>query len=222
MTSNGLQTAAPRVVVFDHQALFRRGLRKLLSDAGIEVSADTDSSAEVAALAARLAPDVVSIDLDPAAGIGAGLIGEVLAAAPRAQVLILTACNDEELVLDAVRGGARGYVLKTAPADEIAQAVHAVSAGHSPVSANIAGTLLERIRTASWPEASAGDRYRSLTPRELEVLKLLAGGKDNVQIGQALFLSPSTVKHHVSRILMKLDTTNRVQAAVVAMRAGLV
>jgi DNA-binding NarL/FixJ family response regulator len=209
---------APRVVVFDGQPMFRCGLSKLLLSHGVDVLAQASSPRDALASVALLAPDLVVAGLEPP--VGAALVAELLACDVRTRVLVLAAHADDGLVTDAVRAGACGFVLKEAPAAEIVASVHAAAAGLSPVSPGIAGSLLDCLRRS--PGGTPSEGFSQLTPREVEVLRLVADGKDNAEIGRELFLSPCTVKHHVSRILRKLSAENRVQAAVRAVRAGVV
>ena len=143
--------------------------------------------------------------------------------APRVAVLVLTIVAEQERVLDAVRAGACGYLLKDAELDEIVAAIHAAARGHSAIAPRVAGALVSHVRrTAEAPPDASPAGWKALSAREREVLALLTGGYDNATIGRRLYLSPSTVKNHVSRLLDKLNVDNRVQAAAFAIRHGLV
>jgi DNA-binding NarL/FixJ family response regulator len=147
----------------------------------------------------------------------------VLEAAPAASVLMLTIATDDERVLGAIRAGASGYLLKDAPLEEIAAALTAAAAGHSAIAPRVAGALLDSVRTAvpvpqAIPEPA---KLPDLSTRERDVLELLAEGRDNTDIAARLYLSPSTVKNHVSKLFDKLGVENRVQAATFAIRNGL-
>jgi two-component system NarL family response regulator len=141
--------------------------------------------------------------------------------APATPVLMLTVSADDRDVVDAVHAGASGYLLKDAPLEEIAGGIRAVARGESWVAPRVAGTLLARVREAG-ERAPATAPAVELTERETQILRLIAEGKDNAEIGQELYISPRTVKNHVSSLLAKLQIENRIQAAVYAVRRGLV
>jgi DNA-binding NarL/FixJ family response regulator len=136
-------------------------------------------------------------------------------------VLVLTVSADDETVADAIEAGASGYLLKDASGDEIASGVRAAAAGEALISPRIAARLLERMRPAEGSQGPGSGTGAELTDREAEVLRLLAAGRDNAGIAQELYISPRTVKNHISSILAKLHVDNRIQAAVYAVRKGL-
>ena len=212
-----------RVLVVDDHDLFRTGLRSLLEDEGFEV-ADAAGGAEGARRARGFAPDVVVMDMNMPGMTGVEATPLVLEVAPEASVLMLTIATDDERVLAALRAGATGYLLKDAPLEEIAAGVRAAAAGQSAIAPRVAGALLPSVRAAE-PAPARRDEARGvpvLSRRERDVLALLADGHDNAEIAARLYLSPSTVKTHVSRLLEKLGVDNRVQAATLAVRRGLV
>jgi DNA-binding NarL/FixJ family response regulator len=206
-------------VVDDHD-LFRRGLADLLEDRGIEVVGQAGLGAEGVRLARELSPDVVLMDLSMPGMSGVEATQRLASAAPRTRVLILTVVADEGHVMDALLAGACGYLLKDAPIENLVEGIEAAARGESLISPLIARQLVNRIRepAGAEPAVSGAD----LTARELEVLQLLARGLDNHQIAETLYLSQHTVKNHVSSILAKLQVGNRIQAAVRAVRSGLV
>jgi DNA-binding NarL/FixJ family response regulator len=212
-----------RVLIVDDHDLFRTGLRSLLEDEGFEVS-DASGGPEGARRARGFQPHVVVMDMNMPEMNGVEATPVVLEAAPGASVLMLTIATDDERVLAAVRAGASGYLLKDAPLDEIVAGVRAAAAGHSAIAPRVAGVLLESLRCPSSLPEPVLDLPVSpdLSPREQDVLELLVEGHDNADIAARLFLSPSTVKNHVSRLLCKLGVDNRVQAATLAVRKGLV
>jgi DNA-binding NarL/FixJ family response regulator len=171
-------------------------------------------------LVEQFSPDVVLMDLSMPGMSGVEATQRLVAGSPRTRVLVLTVLADEGHVIDALLAGACGYLLKDAPIDRIVDGIRAAAAGESLISPRVAGQLVRRVRqpAESEPALSGAD----LTPRELEVLELLAKGLDNPEIASALFLSQHTVKNHVSSILAKLQVENRIQAAVRAVRSGLV
>lgn len=212
-----------RVLVVDDHDLFRTGLRSLLEEEGFDVT-DAASGPEAVRRARGFAPDVVVMDMNMPEMTGVEATPLVLQAAPDASVLMLTIATDDSRVLAAVRAGASGYLLKDAPLEEIAAGVKAAAAGHSAIAPRVAGAILHSVRaTVPVPDKrpAPGDVPR-LSARERDVLELLAEGYDNAQIASRLYLSPSTVKNHVSKLLDKLGADNRVQAATFAIRNGLV
>jgi DNA-binding NarL/FixJ family response regulator len=216
------QHRAIRVLIVDDHDLFRTGLRALLEDEGFEVT-DASGGAEGARRARGFQPDVVVMDMNMPEMTGVEATPLVLAAAPAASVLMLTIATDDERVLGAVRAGASGYLLKDAPLEEIAAGLRAAAAGHSAIAPRVAGALLDTVRAAvpapqALPEPA---ELPDLSTRELDVLELLAEGRDNTDIAARLYLSPSTVKNHVSKLFDKLGVENRVQAAMFALRNGL-
>jgi DNA-binding NarL/FixJ family response regulator len=212
-----------RVLVVDDHDLFRTGLRALLEDEGFHV-ADASGGAEAVRRARAFAPDVVVMDMNMPEMTGVEATPLVLEAAPEASVLMLTIATDDERVIAAVRAGACGYLLKDAPLEQIAAGIEAAAAGHCAIAPRVAGALLQTVRaTVAVPESlPEAPELPTLTARERDVLDLLASGCDNAEIAARLYLSPSTVKNHVSKLLEKLGVDNRVQAATFAIRSGLV
>ncbi len=211
-----------RVMVVDDHDLFRSGLRRLLDgEPGLEVVADARRGDAAIELAAELRPDVIVMDVNMPGMSGIEATRAVLDASPEIAILMLTASDADDEVLDAVLAGASGYLLKDASLPEIVGAIRAAAAGQSLIAPSVAGGLLARLRRHGPREERATAAFH-LSERELEVLKLLVGGCENPEIGRKLHLSPSTIKHHVSAILEKLGVDNRIQAAVLAVRRGLV
>jgi DNA-binding NarL/FixJ family response regulator len=211
---------AVKVLVVDDHELFRRGLVGLLEERGINVVGEAALAADAIEQAAGMASGVVLMDLSLPGMSGVEATQRLTAAAPLVRVLVLTVLADEQHVMDALLAGASGYLLKDAPIDHIVEGIWAASRGESLISPRIASRLVARLREPD--EIEPGLAGGDLTPRELEVLELLARGLDNSQIARALFLSQHTVKNHVSSILIKLQVENRIQAAVRAVRGGLV
>ncbi|HKG63321.1 MAG TPA: response regulator transcription factor [Solirubrobacteraceae bacterium] len=207
----------------DDHDLFRTGLRALLEDEGFEVT-DASGGAEGARRARGFQPDVVVMDMNMPELTGVEATPLVLQAAPAASILMLTIATDDERVIGAVRAGASGYLLKDAPLEEIAAGLRAAADGHSAIAPRVAGALLDSVRAAPpVPQAIPEPlELPVLSERELDVLDLLAEGCDNTDIAARLYLSPSTVKNHVSKLFDKLGVDNRVQAATFALRNGLV
>jgi DNA-binding NarL/FixJ family response regulator len=217
-------TAPVRVLVVDDDALMRTGLRGVLSsDDGIEVVGEAGDGAEAVARAAELAPDVVLMDVRMPGLDGISATGELLATAVGTRVLILTTFEQDDYVFGALRAGASGFLLKRARPEELLAAVHAVAAGDSLLSPSVTRTVIDRFARMSPEDAPPADDdgLGELTPREREVLELLARGMSNAEIAAALVVEESTVKTHVKRVLQKLRLRDRVQAVIYAYERGL-
>ena len=209
-----------RVVVVDDHDLFRTGLMNLLTEQGIHVVGEAATGEAAVKLVRDLAPDVVVMDIHMPGISGVDATRELAAVAPRSRVVVLTISEEDGDVVDAVMAGACGYLLKSSSIEELVAGIRAAAAGESLISPQIATKVLQLLR-AQTPGRSQPLRAE-LSARELEVLKLIAIGKDNAQIAKDLFISPKTVKNHISNILMKLQIDNRIQAAVYAVRSGIV
>jgi NarL family two-component system response regulator LiaR len=209
-----------RVLVIDDHDLFRTGLRALLEEDGFDVADSASGSAAVRRVPS-FAPDVVVMEMNMPGMTGVRATQLVLEAAPQSSVLMLTIATDDAGVLDAIRAGACGYLLKDAELNEIATAIRAAAAGHCPIAPRVASALLESVRScASGPEETRTPDGPDLSVREQQVLSLLSDGCDNAEIAARLYLSQSTVKNTISKLLDKLDIDNRVQAATFAVRNG--
>jgi len=210
------------VLVVDDHDLFRTGLRNLLEEQSVNVVGEAENGEAAIRLASDLAPDVVIMDLNmPGAG-GVETTRRLASLAPLSRVVVLTISADDDDVMNAVMAGACGYLLKDSSIQELIAGIRAAAAGESLISPQIAAKLLQRLRAQSKDVDAAETIRAELSDRELEVLKLIANGKDNAQIARDLFISPKTVKNHISNILMKLQIDNRIQAAVYAVRSGIV
>jgi DNA-binding NarL/FixJ family response regulator len=209
-----------KVIVVDDHDIFRHGLIELLQERGIQVVGEAALAADGIRQASEIGPCVVLMDLSLPGMSGIEATQRLTAAAPLARVVVLTVLGDDQHVIDALLAGACGYLVKDAPIDHVVEAIWAAHRGESLISPRIASRLVRRLRTPDKVElAITGD---TLTPREVDVLDLLARGLDNSEIAHALYLSQHTVKNHVSSILIKLQVENRIQAAVRAVRGGLV
>jgi NarL family two-component system response regulator LiaR len=204
------------VLVVDDHAVVREGLRAFLElQDGIDVAGEAADGAEAIDAAERLDPDVVLMDLVMPKLDGLAAMRELRDRVPRARVIVLTSFLDDDKLLPALRAGAAGYLLKNAPPPELARAVRAAHAGEALLDPVVAARLVETL-------AGDGDPLDRLTPREREVLELIGRGFPNKRIARRLEVSEKTVKTHVGHVLAKLGVTDRTQAAVVAVRAGLV
>jgi DNA-binding NarL/FixJ family response regulator len=207
--------------VDDHD-LFRTGLRNLLEERGVQIAGEAGTGADAVRLVRELAPEVVVMDLHMPGMSGVEAIKQIASIAPLTRVLVLTISDQDDDVLDAILAGACGYLLKDASVDELIRGIDAAAVGESLVSPAIAAKVLQQVRaTTASPEAAETIRTE-LSDREIDVLKLIANGNDNAMIAAELHISPKTVKNHISNILMKLQIDNRIQAAVFAVRSGLV
>jgi DNA-binding NarL/FixJ family response regulator len=210
-----------RVVIVDDHDLFRTGLRNLLEEQGVEILGEAATGIEAVRSVRELAPDVVVMDLNMPGMTGVEATRQISGIAPLTRVLVLTISDQDSDVLDAILAGACGYMLKDSSIQELMAGIRAAAIGESLISPHIASKVLQRVRsTSSVPEIAETIRSE-LSEREIEVLKLIANGKDNAQIARELVISPKTVKNHISNILMKLQISNRVQAAVYAARSGI-
>jgi len=210
------------VLLVDDHDLFRTGLRSLLEEQGLNVVGEAENGNVALGLVGELAPDVVIMDLKMPGLGGVETTQRIIAFAPLTRVVVLTISVDDDDVIHAVMAGACGYLLKDASIDQLLAGIRAAAAGESLISPQIAAKLLQRLR-AQTADIDAAETIRTeLSDRELEVLRLIANGKDNAQIARELFISPKTVKNHISNILMKLHIQNRIQAAVYAVRSGIV
>jgi DNA-binding NarL/FixJ family response regulator len=211
-----------RVVLVDDHDLFRTGLRNLLQEQGVDIVGEAASGTDALRVVRENAPDVVVMDLNMPGMNGVDATRHMSRDAPLTRVVVLTISDQEHDVMDAILAGACGYLLKDASIHDLMQGIHSAAAGESLISPHIAGKVLQHVRaTTAAPEAAATIRAE-LSDREIQVLKLIANGKDNALIAGELHISPKTVKNHISNILMKLQIENRIQAAVYAVRSGIV
>ncbi len=204
-----------RILIADDHAVVRQGLRMFLSlDPELEVIGEANNGAEALELAGKLQPDVVLMDLLMPVMDGITAIGRVRQQFPDIEVLALTSVLEDASVVGAVKAGAIGYLLKDTQADELRRAIRAAADGQVQLAPQAAARLLREVRTPEAPEP--------LTDRENEVLTLLASGRANKEIARDLQIGEKTVKTHVSNILGKLGVQSRTQAALFAVRTGLV
>jgi DNA-binding NarL/FixJ family response regulator len=210
------------VVLVDDHDLFRSGLRDILEDQGVNVVGEADNGERGAELVAELAPDVVVMDLNMPGIGGVEATRRVAAQMPATQVLVLTISSDDDSIMQAMMAGASGYMLKDASVEQLVAGIRAAAAGESSISPRIASKLLVWLREGRAEQPGPEAAQPDLSEREIEVLRLLAAGKGNAEIAADLFISPKTVKNHIASILVKLQIENRIQAAVYAVKAGIV
>jgi DNA-binding NarL/FixJ family response regulator len=220
--TSGARQDALRVVIVDDHDLFRTGLRNLLEEQGIQVIGEAAAGNEAVRAVRELAPDVVVMDLNMPGMTGVEATRQIISTAPLTRVLVLTISDQDSDVLDAILAGACGYLLKDSSIQELIAGIRAAAVGESLISPIIAAKVLQRVRSTSSVPAIAETIRAELSDREIQVLKLIANGKDNAHIAAELHISPKTVKNHISNILMKLQIDNRIQAAVYAVKSGIV
>jgi DNA-binding NarL/FixJ family response regulator len=209
-----------RVLVADDQSMIRAGFRMLLKDEdGIEVVAEAEDGAEAVEKAARFHPTVVLMDIRMPKLDGLEATRRILAADAAARVLILTTFDLDEYIYEALRAGASGFVLKDDPPEQLIAAIRTVAAGDALLSATVTRRVIKQFTEI--PRHDAPTAVDELTDRERDVFRLIAKGLSNGEIGRELFISDTTVKTHVTRVFQKLGVRDRVQAVVLAYRAGL-
>ncbi len=212
-----------RVLIADDQPLFRRGLWVVLgTDDRIEVVAEAENGEEAIARAVELAPDVVLMDVRMPKVNGIEAARVISQQVPTTKIIMLTVSDEEDDLYEAIKAGATGYLLKEISVEEVAEAIQAVVQGQSLITPSMASKLLTEFQKLSTrTEETAQLPSPTLTPRELEVLKLVAKGMSNREIGDELFISENTVKNHVRNILEKLHLHSRMEAVIYAVRERL-
>ncbi|MGY0502229.1 response regulator [Nocardia sp. FBN12] len=210
------------VMVVDDHPMWREGVSRDLAEAGFEVLATADGVGTASRRAAAVQPDVVLMDMQLTDGNGAAATAEVLRVSPHSRVLVLSASAERDDVLDAIKAGASGYLVKSASAAELIDAVRATAAGQPVFTPGLAGLVLGEYRRMATAPAAADQPHRpSLTERETEVLRMVAKGLSAKQIATRLNLSHRTVENHVQATLRKLQLANRVELTRYAIEQGL-
>ena len=215
-----------RVVIVDDEALVRAGLRMILESADdLDVVGEAEDGADAVDAARRCRPDVVLMDVRMPRLDGIAATAALQAVDPAPAVIVLTTFDLDDHVFGALQAGAAGFLLKDTPPRELVQAVQVVAAGASMLSPTVTRRLIAHFADGSGPAGerrrTARQRLAALSPRESEVLAQVARGLSNAEIGATLFMSEATAKAHVSRLLVKVGASNRVQLAIVAHDAGL-
>jgi len=212
-----------RVLVVDDDDLMRAGLRAVLSsDESIDVVGEAADGRAAIDAARLLSPDVLLMDVRMPRLDGIGATRELIGAAPETRILILTTFEDDDYVFGALSAGASGFLLKRTRPEQLIEAIHTIAGGESLLSPSVTRTVIDRMAHQPQHDPAAASRLRDLTPRERDVLELVARGLSNSEIAKSLIVEESTVKTHVKRILAKLDLRDRVQAVIVAYETGLI
>jgi DNA-binding NarL/FixJ family response regulator len=211
-----------RVLIVDDDDLMRAGLRGVLtSDDAIELVGEANDGREAAYRVRLLKPDVVLMDVRMPDLDGISATRELTDAFPEVKVVILTTFEQDDYIFGALSAGASGFLLKRTRPEELIAAIHTIAAGDSLLSPSVTSRVVERMAGQPQPDAARDTRLEELTPRETEVLELVARGRSNAEIAADLIIEESTVKTHVKRILAKLDARDRVQAVIFAYESGL-
>jgi DNA-binding NarL/FixJ family response regulator len=212
-----------RVVIADDQGMVRAGLRSLLSaEPDIDVVGEAADGERAVALVRASDPDVALIDVRMPVLDGIAATTRIVAAAPRTRVLVLTTFDLDEYLFRALRAGACGFLLKDAPAEDLAAAIRLVAAGEGILAPAVTGRVIQAFARTSSPDPRYAAALDLLTTREREVLRLVARGLTNAEIASRLHVTDATAKTHVSNLLTKLGARDRIQAVIAAYEAGLV
>lgn len=212
-----------RLLILDDQTILREGLRALLEhDPALEVLAAVDNGAEAMRLAAQLKIDLLLVDVSMRATDGLGAIRELKRRMPGIRALVFTAQSNEDTIRAALQAGADGYLLKDGSRAELLMAIQSVLAGQRFISPAVSAHLVARYLQQPRTESAAPSRYDALTPREKQVLKLIAEGRRNREIAKYLFISVKTVEKHRSNLMHKMDLHNTAALTSLAMAKGLV
>ncbi|MGX9297507.1 response regulator [Tsukamurella paurometabola] len=212
-----------RVLIADDEALVRAGLRALIqASPGVETVGEAATGDEALRVAQQADPDVVLMDVQMPVMNGTEATAHLVARGLRAKVLIVTTFDDDEVVFAALRSGAAGFVLKDTAPERLIEAIRTVAAGDALLSPSVTRRLIGEFVARSPEVRVPHDRLDGLTRRECDVLRAIAAGQNNDEIGAALFISVTTVKTHISRLLAKLGVRSRTQLAIAAYETGLV
>jgi DNA-binding NarL/FixJ family response regulator len=211
-----------RVLLVDDDHLMRAGLRSVLaSDESIDVVGEAADGRSAVEAATRLKPDVLLMDVRMPNLDGIAATREILAGWPEAKIVILTTFEEDDYIFGALSAGAAGFLLKRTSPEELIAGLHTVVAGDALLSPSVTRRVIERMARQPAAVTSADERLQELTPREREVLELIAKGLSNAEIAAAFVIEETTVKTHVKRILMKLRLRDRVEAVIFAYESGL-
>jgi DNA-binding NarL/FixJ family response regulator len=210
-----------RVLLADDHRMLREGLRRSLSDEGFEVVGEADNGEQAVRMAAELTPDVILMDVSMPEMDGVEATRLIRATDAPSRILMLTMHADKDVLADAIRAGASGYLVKDCSTEEVAEAIRMAANGDTDLSPLLAASMLEEVRRLEAP-AGAADEDHVITKREEEVLQRIADGCSTSEVAAQLFISQKTVKNHLASIYQKLDARDRTQAVLQAVRMGIV
>jgi len=209
-----------RVLLADDHRMLREGLRRSLAEEGFDIVGEADNGEQAVRLAADLQPDVVLMDVSMPEMDGVEATRIIRATGTATQVIMLTMHADKEVLAEAMRAGASGYLVKDCSTDEVAEAVRLAVKSDTALSPQLAATMLDEVRRLDVPDTPEADRV--ITKREEEVLQLIADGCSTPEVAERLYISQKTVKNHLASIYQKLDARDRTQAVLQAVRMGIV
>lgn len=210
-----------RLLLADDHRMLREGLRRSMIDEGFEVVGEADNGEEAVRLAGELRPDVVLMDVSMPEMDGVEATRAIARMDDGPRVIMLTMHADADVLADAIRAGATGYLVKDCSVDEVAEAVRLAASGETALSPQLAATMLDEVRRLETPPPAA-EEDRVITKREEEVLQLIADGCSTPEVAARLYISQKTVKNHLASIYQKLDARDRTQAVLQAVRMGIV
>ena len=209
-----------RVLLADDHRMLREGLRRSLGEEGFDIVGEAENGEQAVRLARELQPDVVLMDVSMPELDGVEATRAIRESEDAPQVIMLTMHADKEVLADAIRAGASGYLVKDCSTEEIAEAIRMAMQGDTALSPQLAATMLDEVRRLDVPDTSEEDRV--ITKREEEVLQLIADGCSTPEVAEQLYISQKTVKNHLASIYQKLDARDRTQAVLQAVRMGIV
>ena len=209
-----------RVLLADDHRMLREGLRRSLTEEGFEIVGEAENGEQAVRMVAELEPDVVLMDVSMPEMDGVEATRLIGGSVTNTLVIMLTMHADQEVLADAIRAGASGYLVKDCSTEEIAEAIRTALQGDTALSPQLAATMLDEVRRLDVPDTSEEDRV--ITKREEEVLQLIADGCSTPEVAEQLYISQKTVKNHLASIYQKLDARDRTQAVLQAVRMGIV
>jgi DNA-binding NarL/FixJ family response regulator len=209
-----------RLLLADDHRMLREGLRRSMTDEGFDVVGEAENGEQAARMADELRPDVILMDVSMPEIDGVEATRRIKAAGSDARIIMLTMHADHDVLADAIRAGACGYLVKDCSTEEVAEAVRMAANGDTALSPQLAATMLDEVRRMD--PSSTAEEDRVVTKREEEVLQLIADGCSTPEVAGQLFISQKTVKNHLASIYQKLDARDRTQAVLQAVRMGIV
>lgn len=220
MDSGGPQVSI-RVLLADDHRMLREGLHRSLTEEGFDVVGEADNGEQAVALAAELQPDIVLMDVSMPRMDGVEATRAIRASGSQARILMLTMHADKDVLAEAIRAGASGYLVKDCSTEEVAEAIRMAANGDTDLSPLLAASMLDEVRRLEAPTEPVAEEH-VITKREEEVLQRIADGCSTSEVAQQLFISQKTVKNHLASIYQKLDARDRTQAVLQAVRMGIV